>query len=221
VSSRSDVLLKAQVPFVDDTTCQRAYPNLVPTHEICAGYPQGGVDACQGDSGGPLFRRDAGNAWIQVGIVSGGDGCARPHTPGVYTEVSTFATSIAAAAAELSDLPPVCDTFSNDTNVDIPDKSTVDSTITVTGCAGAASRASAVAVKIVHPWRGDLEIDLVAPDGSTYRLKNISSGDYVDDVDEAFAVDLSKETRAGTWRLRVRDWAAPDAGHLDSWSLTL
>jgi secreted trypsin-like serine protease len=61
----------------------------------------GGIDTCQGDSGGPMFRRDANNAWIQVGIVSWGDGCARRGKPGVYTEVSAFASKIAAAAATL------------------------------------------------------------------------------------------------------------------------
>ncbi|MFF4955825.1 serine protease [Streptomyces sp. NPDC001222] len=95
-------LLKAQVPFVDDATCQRAYGNdLVPGDEICAGFPQGGVDTCQGDSGGPMFRKDATGAYLQVGIVSWGEGCARAGYPGVYTEVSTFAADIARAAAGL------------------------------------------------------------------------------------------------------------------------
>jgi secreted trypsin-like serine protease len=97
-------LLKATVPFVSDATCRAYggyYSDLVPNEEICAGYAAGGVDTCQGDSGGPMFRRDASNAWIQVGIVSWGDGCARPNAPGVYTEVSTFASAIASAAATL------------------------------------------------------------------------------------------------------------------------
>ncbi|MFJ5528417.1 S1 family peptidase [Streptomyces sp. NPDC093261] len=95
-------LLKAQVPFVDDATCQRAYGNdLVPGDEICAGFPQGGVDTCQGDSGGPMFRKDTTGAYLQVGIVSWGEGCARAGYPGVYTEVSTFAADIAGAAAGL------------------------------------------------------------------------------------------------------------------------
>ncbi|MBT2390496.1 trypsin-like serine protease [Streptomyces sp. ISL-1] len=94
-------LLKAKVPFVSDVSCKQAYPSLVAKEEICAGLPQGGVDTCQGDSGGPMFRKDNNNAWIQVGIVSWGEGCARPNLPGVYTEVSTFAAAIKSAAAGL------------------------------------------------------------------------------------------------------------------------
>jgi secreted trypsin-like serine protease len=102
----SPVLRKVQVPFVPDASCARAHPNLLHHEEICAGLPQGGVDACQGDSGGPLFRRDASNAWIQVGIVSWGSGCALPNRPGVYAEVSTFAAAITAGAATLGALTP-------------------------------------------------------------------------------------------------------------------
>ncbi|MDX3230909.1 serine protease [Streptomyces sp. ME19-01-6] len=95
-------LLKATVPFVDDTTCKRAYSDLVAGEEICAGLMDtGGIDTCQGDSGGPMFRKDDSGAWIQVGIVSWGDGCARPGKPGVYTEVSTFAKDIKAGATQL------------------------------------------------------------------------------------------------------------------------
>ncbi|MFD0374723.1 MULTISPECIES: serine protease [unclassified Streptomyces] len=95
-------LLKATVPFVSDAACQAAYgDSLVPSDEICAGYDQGGTDTCQGDSGGPMFRRDDTNAWIQVGIVSWGEGCARAGYPGVYSEVSTFAADIRNAAAGL------------------------------------------------------------------------------------------------------------------------
>ncbi|WP_406860326.1 serine protease [Streptomyces sp. HUAS MG47] len=94
-------LRKATVPFVSDATCKSAYSELVAGEEICAGYNEGGVDTCQGDSGGPMFRRDNAGAWIQVGIVSWGYGCARPGYPGVYTEVSTFASAIKSAAATL------------------------------------------------------------------------------------------------------------------------
>ncbi|MEV6649678.1 serine protease [Streptomyces sp. NPDC051219] len=96
-------LRKANVPFVSDATCQQAYgSSLVAGEEICAGYmAQGGVDTCQGDSGGPMFRKDNAGAWVQVGITSWGEGCARAGYPGVYTEVSTFAAQIKSAAAGL------------------------------------------------------------------------------------------------------------------------
>ncbi|WP_433350496.1 S1 family peptidase [Micromonospora sp. CA-111912] len=95
-------LLKATVPFVSDSVCNSNYGgDIIPAEEICAGYASGGTDTCQGDSGGPMFRRDASNAWIQVGIVSWGNGCARPNYPGVYTQVSYFASAIAAGAASL------------------------------------------------------------------------------------------------------------------------
>ncbi|MEV4760441.1 serine protease [Micromonospora sp. NPDC049559] len=95
-------LLKATVPFVSDASCDASYGgDVIVAEEICAGYAAGGTDTCQGDSGGPMFRRDANNAWIQVGIVSWGNGCARPNYPGVYTQVSYFASAIASAAASL------------------------------------------------------------------------------------------------------------------------
>ncbi|NEE06251.1 trypsin-like serine protease, partial [Streptomyces sp. SID7499] len=49
----------------------------------------------------PMFRKDNAGEWIQVGIVSWGYGCARPGYPGVYAEVSTFASAIASAAGTL------------------------------------------------------------------------------------------------------------------------
>ncbi|GAA3930071.1 S1 family peptidase [Actinoplanes auranticolor] len=95
---------KATVPFVSDATCNSSAMyngQVIASNEICAGYAAGGVDTCQGDSGGPMFRRDAANAWVQVGIVSWGDGCARRNKPGVYTQVSYFAATIASAASSL------------------------------------------------------------------------------------------------------------------------
>jgi secreted trypsin-like serine protease len=97
-------MLKAKVPFVSDASCKASggdYSGLIAAAEICAGLPQGGVDTCQGDSGGPMFRKDNAGEWIEVGIVSWGEGCARAGKPGVYTEVSTFAADIAAAAARI------------------------------------------------------------------------------------------------------------------------
>ena len=82
-----DTLQKAQVPIVADSTCAGAYSGFESATQICAGYPQGGVDTCQGDSGGPMFGRTAAGALRVVGATSYGDGCARPGKPGVYARV--------------------------------------------------------------------------------------------------------------------------------------
>jgi secreted trypsin-like serine protease len=97
------VLLYARVPFVADRTCATAYRkagvSLVAPESICAG--KRGVDTCQGDSGGPMVRRGPGGAWVQVGIVSWGLGCARADYPGVYSQVSAFRPAIRAATRKL------------------------------------------------------------------------------------------------------------------------
>ncbi|MGH3727204.1 MAG: trypsin-like serine protease [Micromonosporaceae bacterium] len=225
---QSRYLMKANVPFISDAQCRSAggsYSDLIDSAEICAGdWDNGGKDTCQGDSGGPMFRRDANNAWVQIGITSWGIGCARAGNPGVYTQVSTFHSAIKAAADSLGGgTPPTeCGPFSNPNNVNIPDAGTaVSSSISISSCTGSASSSSQVEVHIVHTWRGDLVIDLVAPDGSAYRLKNSSSSDSADNVDATYSVNLSSEPRSGSWKLRVRDVYTYDTGYINSWSLSL
>ena len=115
--------------------------------------------------------------------------------------------------------PPPC-TGSNGTDVAIPDLSTATSTITVSGCAGNASATSTVPVSIVHTYIGDLIVTLVAPDGSTYILHNRAGGS-ADNINTTYTVNLSSESRNGTWTLRVQDAAAADTGHIDSWTVNL
>ncbi|GAA3213875.1 hypothetical protein GCM10020256_14270 [Streptomyces thermocoprophilus] len=75
-------------------------------------------------------------------------------------------------------------------------------------------------MNITHTWRGDLVIDLIAPDGTAYRLKNSSSSDSADNIDTTYTVNASGETANGTWKLRVQDVARYDTGTLNSWALT-
>ncbi len=57
--------------------CGDAYLGFVFPHMICAGYDDGGADSCSGDSGGPLFVAYGDGTYLQVGVVSWGNGCAR------------------------------------------------------------------------------------------------------------------------------------------------
>ena len=72
-----------------DPKCGEYGTSFAPGNHVCAGIPQGGVDACQGDSGGPLTVAVNGSPLL-AGIVSSGNGCADPKFPGLYTRVSSF-----------------------------------------------------------------------------------------------------------------------------------
>ncbi|MDG9706483.1 M28 family metallopeptidase [Streptomyces sp. DH37] len=115
--------------------------------------------------------------------------------------------------------PPGGGTFENTADHAIPDPGTVESPIPVTGLSGNAPSGLQVGVDIKHTYRGDLVIDLVAPDGSAYRLKN-SDWDSGDNVVTTYTVNASAEAANGTWRLRVQDVYRSDSGYIDSWKLT-
>ncbi|CAN0478252.1 unnamed protein product [Rangifer tarandus platyrhynchus] len=85
-------LEQAQVNIISNNICNApaGYNGAVLSGMLCAGVPQGGVDACQGDSGGPLVQEDSRQHWFIVGIVSWGYQCGLPDKPGVYTRVTAY-----------------------------------------------------------------------------------------------------------------------------------
>ena len=81
-----------------------------------------------------------------------------------------------------------------------------------------------VTVDIDHTWRGDLRVELVAPDRSAIMLHN-REGRSADDIKRTYTIDDSglralegKEVN-GRWRLRIIDEARQDTGTLNEWSL--
>uniref|UniRef100_A0A3P9NMH3 trypsin n=2 Tax=Poecilia reticulata TaxID=8081 RepID=A0A3P9NMH3_POERE len=89
--------MEVEIPVVGNRQCKcSGYgPTTITNNMICAGLLQGGKDSCQGDSGGPMVSKQAGR-WIQSGIVSFGEGCAKPNYPGVYARVSQYESWIKA-----------------------------------------------------------------------------------------------------------------------------
>ena len=108
--------------------------------------------------------------------------------------------------------------FTNSGNYTINDLATVESPIVVNRT-GNAPAALQVPVNIIHTYRGDLVINLVAPDGSLYLLKSSNGSDGADNVITTYTVNASSEVASGTWKLRVQDVYSGDTGYIDSWSL--
>ncbi|PKM06241.1 MAG: peptidase S8, partial [Gammaproteobacteria bacterium HGW-Gammaproteobacteria-4] len=75
-----------------------------------------------------------------------------------------------------------------------------------------------VDVTIFHTWKGDLKVDVVAPDGTLYNIHN-RTGSSTDNVIGTFTINASSEVANGTWKLRVNDNASGDTGRIDKWSL--
>ncbi len=94
--SSPDRLREVRVPIVSNEVANRpgSYAGAVTPRMLAAGLAAGGKDSCQGDSGGPLMVSDAEGRSYLAGIVSWGDGCARPNKYGIYTRVSSVANWI-------------------------------------------------------------------------------------------------------------------------------
>jgi subtilisin-like proprotein convertase family protein len=134
-------------------------------------------------------------------------------------------------------------TFSNTTTAPIEDLTTTTSTLSVTTALTLIERVT-VEVNIVHSWVADLQLELVAPDGTRVRLV---SGDVLDSSSNlqgtrfddsgtdialnwtspytgAFVPEVALGTLTGldpngVWTLEVRDVELQLNGTLVSWSL--
>ncbi|XP_057659341.1 transmembrane protease serine 9-like [Diorhabda carinulata] len=87
------ILQKVEVPVISNEDCRKTNysANMISDNMMCAGYPKvGQKDSCQGDSGGPLITKKADSRYELIGIVSWGNGCARPGYPGVYTRLTRY-----------------------------------------------------------------------------------------------------------------------------------
>ncbi|MFP1624194.1 proprotein convertase P-domain-containing protein [Streptomyces sp. 5K101] len=110
--------------------------------------------------------------------------------------------------------------FENTANLEIPDQGQAESSVIVNGISGNAPTTLSVDQDVHHTWRGDLQIDLIGPSGTAYRLRGPNPDDDGDIIHETDTVDASAETANGVWKLRVKDTAVNDSGYIDAWSLT-
>ena len=179
--------------------------------------------------------RAPNSAWRTVMAYNCASGCPRinywSNPNKTYTDGQVMGTAsqsnnarvlnqtAATIAAFRGGTPPPQETYTNGADFNIPDNNTtgVQSTISVptSGVAGTVT----VDVNIVHPYIGDLIVDLLAPDGSVYVLHNRTGGS-ADNIVQTYTVSgASSEQKNGSWRLRARDRAAQDVGYINSWTL--
>ena len=111
-------------------------------------------------------------------------------------------------------------TYTNTVGQTVDHLNTVFSDIVVSGRTGNGPVDAKVTVDISHTFRGDVVIDLIAPNGSEIPLKPSSTTDSADNVKVTYTKDLSAYALNGTWRLRVKDVDAQDYGRLNNWSIT-
>ncbi len=190
----------------------------------CTGYRTGDIcirgttsqTACYGDSGGPAL---VGGLLVGATSRAGGGGSTCGTSNVLYTSVVYFKSWIQQYVTLGGGNPPTGQTYTNAADYTINDNATVSSPITVSGRTGNGSATTPVAVNIVHTYKGDLKVDLVAPDGSVYVLHNYAGGN-ADNINQTYTVNLSGEALNGTWNLRVNDNAANDVGYINSWSVT-
>lgn len=86
-----------------------------------------------------------------------------------------------------------------------------------------------VGVRISHPFRGDLRIELIAPDGRTAVLQ-LPNQESVADIEVIYGLDIEPResfsiftgmSAQGEWTLRVTDTRFADAGTLMGWFLSI
>uniref|UniRef100_A0A3B4B834 Peptidase S1 domain-containing protein n=1 Tax=Periophthalmus magnuspinnatus TaxID=409849 RepID=A0A3B4B834_9GOBI len=85
----ADTLQEVELPIVGLNECRCLNEISIPDKTICAGFKEGGRDSCSGDSGGPLIVQ-LNSIWVQVGVVSFGQGCAHANLPGAYALVPEY-----------------------------------------------------------------------------------------------------------------------------------
>ncbi|WP_103515565.1 M4 family metallopeptidase [Streptomyces sp. SM10] len=141
-------------------------------------------------------------------------------TSAEYTAVANAWAGIAVGSRPGGDPDPGGTVFQNTTVKALADRSTTNIPVVVSGVTGNAPSDLSVAVNISHTYRGDLVLDLVAPDGTAYRLKNSSSSDSADNVVATYTVNASSEVANGTWNLKIQDVYSGDSGTFNSVKLT-
>ncbi|WP_345779204.1 PKD domain-containing protein, partial [Lysobacter sp. CFH 32150] len=129
----------------------------------CRPYANGNAETCT------ITNIQAGTYYIRLKAYSSFSGVS---LTGSYTEPCTSNCA---------------QTYSNTADYNIPDNNTtgISSPIAVSGRTGNAPTNASISVNVVHPYVGDLKLDLIAPDGTVYNLRS-NTGGSADNIVETY-----------------------------------
>ncbi len=108
--------------------------------------------------------------------------------------------------------------FSNTSNVNIPDNNPTGATSNINVTRSGNSNTIRISYNIVHTYRGDLRIQIFAPNGASAVLREPSGGGANNIVDSN-TLNAGSTPANGVWRLRVVDNVGADVGFINSWSI--
>jgi extracellular elastinolytic metalloproteinase len=114
-----------------------------------------------------------------------------------------------------------------DPNLAIPDKDPVGISSSLVVNTGGNIKAFKLSVNIQHPFVGDLQVRLVAPDGATFPILNPSTNSSQNVVttftpsNTPGLADVLGRRANGVWTLKVADVARLSVGALRQWGLEI
>ncbi|MGR6872871.1 M14 family zinc carboxypeptidase [Pseudomonas sp. HK3] len=111
------------------------------------------------------------------------------------------------------------DNFENNTDVAIPDNNASGATSDINVTRSGASGSVSVEVDIIHTYIGDLKVDVIAPDGTSFNVHN-NTGGSANNINKTYTVNVGNIDSSGIWKLKVVDNANNDTGKIDRWKLT-
>ncbi len=152
-----------------------------------------------------------GNTENCTGTSAGGTYYVRVKAYSTFSGVSLTGSYTAGGGGQQS-------VFTSTANVNIPDNNPTGATsnmsVNRTGNAGNIE----ITYNIVHTYRGDLKVEIVAPNGATAVLREPSGGG-TNNINESVTINAGTTAANGTWGLKVIDSAGQDTGYIDSWSI--
>jgi subtilisin-like proprotein convertase family protein len=171
-----------------------------------------------------LARSSSKNQPADAGWITNGAGLSFNHKFGFgRINVGNAVTSATAYTPLPAEAPPITATETIQPAVAIPDNNTtgVTRTLNLAGPSGFVAEHVEVQVGVTHTWRGDLEILLTSPSGTTATIAAVRGGDNADDFNNWTFASLAQwgEDPVGTWTLKIADRAAADVGTISSWTV--